>query len=120
MTKKIISGILIGISLIIGIRHGLSVFGEPTADQLQRMTEFGIGNSVRIATGVLSIALALLILIPRTFVLGNVLRATMLVTVMIWFALAGDRSAVLVEIPFLLLPLALLYLGHPLKKKNNG
>lgn len=116
MTKKIISWLLIAVSLFVGIRHGLSVFGEPTATQLARMAQFDISNPVRIATGVLSIVLALLILIPRTFVIGNALRAIMLVIIMIWFALAGGWMAALIEIPFLLLPLALLYLGHPLKK----
>lgn len=115
MITKIISGLLILASLYIGISHGSRVFQKPTAEYTEMMTSLGITNSIRIIFSVVSILSVLLILFPKTFFAGNVARAVLLVAMMALALKAGNYKFALIEIPFLLMPLALIYLGHPLK-----
>ena len=115
MITKIISGLLILASLYIGISHGSRVFQKPTAEYTEMMTSLGITNSIRIIFGIVSILSVLLILFPKTFFVGNVTRAVLLVAMMALALKAGNYKFALIEIPFLFMPLALIYLGHPLK-----
>lgn len=112
---KIISGILILFSVYIGISHGMRVFTKPTEVYLNMMQELGINEQLRIAFGIWSITCALLILFPKTFFFGNLLRAVQLVLMISLVLKVGNYKFALVEVPFLLVPLVLIYLGHPLK-----
>lgn len=67
MTLKIISAVLILFSVYIGISHGSRVFSKPTETYLDMMAKLGITDMVRIGIGVCSIAAAILILFPATF-----------------------------------------------------
>lgn len=115
MTSRIISGLLILVSVYIGVSHGSRVFQKPSAEYSEMMTSLGITDTIRVIFGVCSILAAVLILLPKTFFIGNVSRAVLLI-VMISLALkAGNYKFAFIEIPFLLMPLALIYLGHPFK-----
>ncbi len=113
--KRIISGILILVSVYFGISHGSRVFSKPSEVYLQMMTSLGIGNSTRIIIGCWAIATALLILFPKTFFIGNVLRAVQIILMMALALKAGNYKIALIEMPFLLMPLLLIYLGYPIK-----
>lgn len=54
-------------------------------------------------------------LIPRTFFVGNVLNAITIVVIMALALNAGKPRIALIEIPFLALPLILIWLKHPLR-----
>lgn len=112
---KIISGILLLATVYFGITHGMRALGKQTEASLQMMAGLGITDYLRMAIGIWSLGSALLILFPASFFLGNVLRAMLLVLMMGLALKAGDFKFALIEIPFLMMPLALIYLGHPFK-----
>ncbi|SFB99389.1 hypothetical protein SAMN04487891_104237 [Flagellimonas taeanensis] len=115
MMSRIISGIVLLVTVYIGISHGSRVFQRPSEQYLEMMDALGITDPMRIAFGVLSIASVLLILLPRTFFIGNTIRALLLVFLMALSLKAGNYTFALIEIPFVMMPLVLIYLGHPLK-----
>lgn len=115
---KVLSGILILISVYFGISHGSRAFRKPSGAELQMVSSLGISDTMRIVIGVWAIASALLILFPKTFFLGNTLRALLLVAMMAFALKAGNYKFALIEIPFLLLPLLSIYLGHPFGNRD--
>ncbi|PUZ21564.1 hypothetical protein GA0116948_110101 [Chitinophaga costaii] len=115
---KIITILLILVTVYFGVSHGSRSFAKPTGQLLQMMTSLGITDAIRIAIGVWSVLSALLILFPQTFFMGNLFRAMLLLLLMSLALKAGNYKFALIEIPFLLMPLALIYLGHPFKASN--
>jgi hypothetical protein len=65
---------------------------------------------------ILSFVVAIFLLFPQTFFVGNLINATMILVIMALALKTGNYKISLIEIPFLLMPLILIYLGHPLKK----
>ncbi|SDG60187.1 hypothetical protein SAMN04487996_120106 [Dyadobacter soli] len=117
MTIKIISGILILVTVYFGITHGSRAFQKPSPQYLEMMTSLGITDTMRLVIGAVSIGSAILILFPQTFFVGNTIRALMLVLMMAFALKAGNYKFALIEIPFVMMPLALIYLGHPLARE---
>lgn len=113
---KILSWTLIAISVYIGLSHGSRVFRKPSPAYSEMMMSLGISDGIGIAVGVWAIVAALLILFPATFFLGNILRAMQLILMIAFVLKAGNYKFAMIEIPFLLLPLLLIYLGHPLNR----
>lgn len=112
---QLISGILTLLTVYFGISHGARSFQQPSPEYLTMMNDLGITDSFRFAFGVWAILSAILILFPKTFFIGNLARAVMLVVMMGLALKAGNYKFALIEIPFLMMPLLLIYLGHPLK-----
>lgn len=112
---KIISGLLILITVYFGLSHGSRAFGKPTAEQLVMMTSLGIDNNLRWVIGIWSMLSAILILFPQTFFTGNLLRAILLLLMMAFALKVGNYKFALIEVPFLMMPLILIYLEHPFK-----
>lgn len=78
------------------------------------LLDLGINKTIEQIVAVLSFAVAIFLLFPQTFFFGNLINATMILVIM---ALrTSNYKIALLEIPFLLMPLLLIYLGHPLKK----
>ncbi|MFI2744271.1 hypothetical protein ACG2LH_16165 [Zhouia sp. PK063] len=115
MIVKIISSVLLLASTYIGISHGLRVFKTPTAQNLAMMSALGISNTSRITFGIVSIISVILIIFPKTFYLGNTIRAVILIIFMCLALKAGNYPFALMEIPIIMIPMVLIYLGHPLK-----
>ncbi|MCE7053467.1 hypothetical protein LZF95_02175 [Algoriphagus sp. AGSA1] len=116
MTAKLLSGLLILLSVYIGFSHGIGTLrNEASPEQLKMMSELGITTPVRQGIAILSLVMAILILFPKTFFLGNLFRAIMIVSTMALSLKANNFKFALIEIPFLLIPLVLIYLGHPFK-----
>jgi len=112
---KIISGILILITAFLSFKHGwdgLSMKSETN----EMVTALGISKPVILTISVLSLAVGALVLFPQTFFIGNVLNAMLIVLIMALSLKTGNLKTALIEIPFLLMPLVMIYLGHPLKK----
>ncbi|MBA4852991.1 hypothetical protein [Emticicia sp. BO119] len=112
---KIISGVLILITAFLSFKHGwdgLSMKSETN----EMVNALGISKSVIIGISILSLAVGALVLFPQTFFIGNVLNAMLIVLIMALSLKTGNLKTALIEIPFLLMPLLMIYLGHPLKK----
>lgn len=115
---KILSGVLILISLFLGISHGSRAFMKPSEEYTRMMSVLGITDVTRMVFGLWAITTAILILLPRTFFWGNTLRAVQLVVMMAFALKAGNYKFALIEVPFLIMPLLLIYLGHPFKDQT--
>jgi hypothetical protein len=55
-------------------------------------------------------------LFPQTFFAGNLLGAAVILLIVALALNAGNIKMALIEVPFFLMPLILIWLGHPLKK----
>jgi len=114
---KIITGILLLVSLGFSIRHGWSsVRGNFSSVEANMIAELGINQPVIFGLGVVNLAAAGLLLFPQTFFAGNLLSAAGILFIMSRALHVGNLRIVAIEVPFLLLPLALMWLKHPLTR----
>jgi hypothetical protein len=104
------------VSVFLSISHGWSAFKPANPEQLKMMANLGITTTSMPYFGVFSIILGLMLLFPQTFFLGNVLNAITILLIMAFSLRAGDYKTALIEIPFLLLPLLLIWLKYPFTK----
>lgn len=112
---KIISAILLLISAGLSFKHGWDGFQPASVEQARMMADFGLGKTAMPYFGAFSILVGLLFLFPQTFFVGNLLNAVTIVLIMAFSLRAGNYKMALIEIPFLALPLLLIWLKHPLK-----
>jgi hypothetical protein len=112
---KIISILLLFISSFLSLKHGWDAFQPATAEQTKMMADLGITETVKPFFGVFSIIIGLMILFPQTFFIGNLLNAITILLIMALSLRAGTISTALLEIPFLVLPLLLIWLTYPFK-----
>lgn len=112
---KILSIILLLVSALLSIKHGWDAFQPANAEQVKMMSNLGITKSVMPYFGALSMIIGLMLFFPQTFFTGNVLNAVTIVLIMALSLKAGDYKMALIEIPFLALPLILIWLKYPLK-----
>jgi len=113
---KIVAIILTLISVFLGLKHGWE--GLRSADHpesLKMMADLGINRTYVPFIGAFTILISVLILFPKTFFLGNLLNALLIVTIMALAINAGNLRMALMEIPFLALPLILIGLKYPFK-----
>lgn len=112
---KIISGILVLITVFLSFRHGWeAVTMKPETTKM--ITELGVNKTLFQVIGVLTLAVGVLVLFPATFFIGNLINALTIVLIMGLSLNNGNVKTALIEIPFLLMPLVLIWLGYPLKK----
>lgn len=112
---KTISIILLLASALLSIKHGWDAFRPLNAAQAKMIENLGITKAALPYFGVLSIIMGLMLFFPKTFFIGNVLSAMMIVLIMAFSLKAGDTRTALIEIPFLALPLVLIWLKFPFK-----
>jgi hypothetical protein len=117
MIIKLISALLILFSAFMGAKHGWAAYHSkpgdtgPVADLLQTLNLSQ--NTVRVFA-VLTIAGGLLLLVPQTFFIGNLLNICLFLFLILRFLLEGDIKHALSEVPFLLIPVLLIFIKHPL------
>ena len=114
---KIISGILILITAFLSFKHGwegLTVEVKPGSNDM--MTSLGINKTGILVISLLSIAVGIMVLFPQTFFIGNLVNAAVILLIMAMSLKSGDLKTALIEIPFLLMPLVMIWLGHPFRK----
>ncbi len=117
MIKNLISLALLIVSVALSFKHGWDTFNYKNNPQsLKMMDELGISESVIPLMGALTIVVGILLLIPKTFFWGNVLNAMSIVLIMALALRAGNLKMVLIEIPFLIMPLIMIWLKYPFKK----
>ncbi|WP_299581076.1 hypothetical protein [Mucilaginibacter sp.] len=112
---KIVSGILILITVYFSLRHGWAILTIKPGET-NMFTQWNISRAVQIIVGLLTLAVGLMVLFFPTFFAGNVINATLILLIMALHLKDGNLKAAVIEVPFLLLPLVMIWLGHPLKK----
>lgn len=112
---KIVSIILLLISAGLSIKRGWDAFQPNNVEQAKMMSELGITKAMMPYFGVFSIVVGLMLFFPQTFVLGNILNAVTIVLIMALSLNAGNYKIAFIEIPFLAMPLILIWLKYPFK-----
>jgi len=104
---------LILISAFLSLKHGWDAFQATSPEQAKMMTDLGINSSVVPYIGVLSIVIGLTILFPQTYFISNFMNAVVILLIMALALRTGNLRIALIEVPFLLLPLLLIWLKYP-------
>jgi hypothetical protein len=116
MIKNIISLILLIVSVSLSFKHAWDTANYQTNPaSLDMMTTLGINKSAVPVFVILTLAIGMLLLIPQTFFLGNMLNAISIVLIMGLALRAGNYKIALMEIPFLAMPLIMIWLKYPFK-----
>ena len=117
MVKSIISLALLLASVFLAFKHGWDTLNfKKHPESLKMMNELGISEVMMPFFGGITLLIGVLLLIPKTFFLGNVLNAVSIVVIMALATRAGNFKMVLMEIPFLIIPLVLIWLKYPFIK----
>lgn len=117
MVKSIISLVLLLVSVFLAFKHGWDTLNyKKHPESLKMMNELGITESMIPIFGGLTILIGILLIIPKTFFLGNMLNAISIVVIMALAVRSGNFKMVLMEIPFLIMPLILIWLKYPFVK----
>ncbi|MBB6237932.1 hypothetical protein HDC90_002558 [Pedobacter sp. AK013] len=117
MIAKIFNSILMLIAVFMGLKQGWAMFiGKP--EMVEMFNKWNFGKTGLTINGAITITSTLLILFPRTFVWGNFLMAAGILLIICLHLLDKDLKGTLIELPFLLLNLVIIYLQHPLAKLN--
>ncbi len=117
--KNIIALLLLLVSVYLAFKHGWETLNyKKHPESLKMMNELGISEAVIPFFGAVTILIGILLLIPKTFFLGNLLNALSIVVVMALAVRAGNFRMAIIEIPFLVMPLAMIWLKYPFIKNN--
>jgi hypothetical protein len=116
MVIKIISGIIILISAFMGARQGWKGLNIQTGDtgpfvHIQEKLKFS--DSTLKTFAVLTIISGILVLLPQTFLFANILNICLFLFLIARWLMIGDIKSALSEVPFLLIPVLLIFLKHP-------
>jgi len=115
ITLKILNTLLILFAVFMGIKQGgAMLMGKTTMTDM--FAKWNIGKTGVMVLGACTLLGSVLILFPKTFVWGNFIMAASILLIMAFHLLDKDLHGVLVELPFLLLSLLIIYLQHPLAK----
>ncbi|MDR6967324.1 hypothetical protein J2X31_001331 [Flavobacterium arsenatis] len=114
MVLKIINSALILVAVFMGFKQGYAMLsGKP--EMVEMFSKWNFSKTALMINGAVTIISAILILFPKTFVYGNFLMATGILLIICLHLLDKDLKGVVIELPFLLLNLVIIYLQHPLK-----
>lgn len=117
MILKIVNTAFILIAVFMGFKQGYAMFsGKP--EMMEMFSKWDFNKTGLIINGAVTMIAAILILLPKTFVWGNFLMAAGILLIICFHLLDKDFKGVLVELPFLLLNLVIIYLQHPFKNND--
>lgn len=112
---RILSAALLLFSMFMGFKHGIAMtFGKP--EMIEMFGKWNINKTGVQVLGVIGLIATVFLIFPRTFVMGNLITSAMILFIMVQFLKARDMRGFLIELPFFLLPLLLIYLQHPLAR----
>ncbi|RFS16783.1 hypothetical protein [Emticicia sp. C21] len=116
MIKNIISLALLLISVFLSFKHGWDTFTiKDNPESAKMMADLGIPQTIVPFLGIFMFVVGLLVLFPKTFFIGNLLNAMSIVAIMALALRAGNITMTLMEIPFLIMPLLMIWLKYPFK-----
>ena len=108
---------MILVTVYLNFKHGWAgIANNLKPEEAKMMADLGVNKTMLTIVSVLSLAVCVLTLFPQTFFSGNIINAFTILLIMAFALRSGNYKIALMEIPFLLIPLVLIYLGHPFKK----
>ena len=112
---KILNAALILFAFYMGIKQGWAMLtGKP--EMTEMFTKWGIGRTSLMVLGFFTILGAVLVLFPQTFVWGNFITAAGILLIIAFHASDRDLKGIMIELPFFLLSLVIIYLQYPFTK----
>jgi hypothetical protein len=97
-----------------GLRHGVDLL-RSTPAKVQETLHISLNQQTIVVIGILTCMGAVLVLLPPTFFAANFISAVVILYLAAVQSKAHNLRGALVELPFVLLPLLMLYLGYPFK-----
>ncbi len=117
MIVKVFNSILILVAVFMGLKQGWAMFtGKP--EMVEMFSKWNFNKTGLMINGAITIISALLILFPKTFLWGNFLMAAGILLIICLHLLDKDMKGMIIELPFLLLNLIIIYLQHPFVKNS--
>lgn len=114
MMLQIVSGAAILFTAFMSIRHGLAGL-RMNPQTVKMMSGIGFNEKIVMPFSILSILAGLAVLIPQTFMQGCVLNALLILVIMIFALWNRQFTTALIEIPFLAIPIMMMFMGYPVK-----
>lgn len=114
MFLKVLNSILILVAVFMGLKQGYAMFSGKQ-EMLEMFSKWGFNKTAIMINGAITIIAAFLILFPKIFVWGNFLMAAGILLIICFHLADKDFGGAAVELPFLMLNLAIIYLQYPLK-----
>jgi hypothetical protein len=115
MFLKILNSILIIFAVFMGLKQGWAMLSAKP-EMMTIFSKWNFDKTGVMIMGAVTILSAILILFPKTFVWGNFLMAAGILLMICFHLLKKDLNGVVMELPFFLLNLVIIYLQHPLHK----
>ncbi|WP_027384695.1 DoxX family protein [Epilithonimonas caeni] len=114
MILKIINSILILVALFMGVKQGFAMFSGK-AEMMEMFSKWGFSRTGLAVNGAVTMIAAIMLIFPKTFVWGNFIMAAGILLIICFHLIDKDLKGVMIELPFLLLNLIIIYLQHPFK-----
>ncbi|MBN9283797.1 MULTISPECIES: hypothetical protein [Flavobacterium] len=115
MKHTVLKGLHIVMVLFVVLKNlwsGMAIMTEDTATA-SFFLELGFSNDGIMMLGMLAVACAGLILIPQTYIIGNLITASMTFLIICFNLLEENLWEAITEVPFLLLIVVMVRLNHP-------
>lgn len=117
MFVKILSTALVLVIVFMGLKQGWAMISaEP--EMAQMLWRFHFNRQAVLINGIVTLLSVVLILFPKTFFAGNFLMASAILLILCLQLSFRDLKGAAIELPFLLMNLAAIFLQHPLAKTN--
>ncbi|TKC65739.1 hypothetical protein FBD94_03840 [Pedobacter hiemivivus] len=116
MMIKIFASVLLILVILMGLKQGMAMFSGNEA-MLAMFGKFNFNRFWVKAIGLLTIVAAIMVLHPHTFVVGNILMASLILLILCLQLSIMDIRGAMIEVPFLLMNLSLIYFQYPTVKK---
>jgi hypothetical protein len=111
---RILSAILVLLAFVMGLRHGVDLL-RSTPARVQETLHLSFNHPTILIVGTLTCLGAFLVLFPPTFFAANYISAAVILYLAAAQGNAHNLRGAVIELPFVLLPLLVLYLGYPFK-----
>ena len=118
---KIISGLLLLVSVYLSIRHGWAGITQTLKPaEAEMLAGLDFTKPTLYTFSAYTLAVAALLLFPQTFFWSNLLNAVGFLLLAALALRTGNLRLAATELAVLLLPLALIWLKHPLAKQPTA
>lgn len=112
MILKIINSALMLVAIFMGLKQGWAMFSGKS-EMIEMFSKWNISKTGLMVIGAVTMLSSAMIIFPKTFVWGNFLMAAGILLIICFHLLDRDLKGVAIELPFLLLNLAIIYLQYP-------
>ncbi len=115
---KILNAILIVFALYMGIKQGWAMLSGKKG-MLDIFSKWNISKQGVMVIGGFTLLGAALMVFPKTFIWGNFLMAAGILLIICLHLSDKDFKGVMIELPFFILSLIIIYLQHPLAETTK-